>query len=75
VNGLRIAYQDRVNFVVLDYDRRDDRSLARRLGIEDHPAYAIIEASSDRVRERRWGPMPDLIMRAWVRTLAESSGG
>jgi hypothetical protein len=70
VNGLRLEYQDRVNFVVLDFDRVADRVLARRLGIDDHPAYAIVEPNSDRVDERRFGPMPDVIMRAWVHTLA-----
>ena len=75
MNGLRHEYQDRINFVVLDFDRQDDRALARRLGIDDHPAYAIVEPGSDRGRERRYGPMPDVIMRAWVRTLAATSGG
>jgi hypothetical protein len=69
VNGLRHEYQDRINFVVLDYDRRDDRALARRLGIDDHPAYAVIDRNGGEVRERRYGRMPDVIMRAWMRTL------
>ena len=73
MNGLRLEYQDRINFVVLNFDRREDRALARRLGIDDHPAYATVEPSSDRVRERRYGPMPDVIMRAWIRTLASTS--
>ena len=74
MNGLRHEYQDRINFVVLDFDRQDDRALARSLGVDDHPAYAIVEPDGEQVRERRYGPMPDVIMRAWVRTLASTSG-
>jgi hypothetical protein len=70
VNGLRHEYQDRINFVVLDFDREDDLALARRLGVGDHPAFALLEPNSAKVRERRFGPIPDVIMAAWLRTVA-----
>ena len=56
MHGLRVEYQDRLNFVVLDFDRDEDFNLAKMLGIDKHPAYALIMSDSDEVVARIFGP-------------------
>ena len=56
MHGLRVEYQDRLNFVVLDFDRDEDSNLAKLLGIAKHPAYALIMSDSDEVVARIFGP-------------------
>lgn len=64
VSGLRPQYQDRINWVVLDYDLSSDTVLAKRLGIHAHPAFAVVEPDSDRVVERFFGPQDEPALRA-----------
>lgn len=64
VSGLRPQYQDRINFVVLDYDLPSDTVLAKRLGVHAHPAFALVEPDSDRVIERFFGPQDEKQLRA-----------
>jgi thioredoxin-like negative regulator of GroEL len=64
VNGLRPEYQDRINFVVLDFDRPEDAALAKRLGVHAHPAFAVVAPDSDRVVERFYGPQQEQPLRA-----------
>jgi thioredoxin-like negative regulator of GroEL len=66
VHGLRSEYQDRVNFVILDFDDRADRGLASRLDAARHPAYAVVAPDSDEVVERRFGPQPETALREWL---------
>ena len=50
MNGLRIEYQDRVNFVILDWDKRStDRAFAGTLGLTTHPSFGAVTANSDDV--------------------------
>ena len=63
MNGLRLEYQDRINFVILDFDRRDDSALAEALGVRSHPAFAVLEPDSDEVAERFFGPVPEDFLR------------
>ena len=42
MHGLRPEYQDRINFVILDYDIDADLDLARELEIPSHPAFTIV---------------------------------
>jgi len=61
VNGLRSEYQDRVNFVILDYDERDERDFAGKMKAAQHPAYAVVPPNSppsDAVLQR-FGPQPE----------------
>jgi hypothetical protein len=75
VNGLRLEYQERINFVILDYDRRDDSALADTLGVRAHPAFAVLEPDSDSVAERFFGPVPDSFIREKIEAaLAHSEG-
>lgn len=66
VHDLRVPYQDRINFVILDYDRTDDLALARRLGIAQHPAYAVIAAGNvpSEPAQRLFGPLAAPNLRA-----------
>lgn len=60
MHGLRPEYQERVNFVILDYDRDEDLALARRLGVAFHPAYALVAPGADgQVTERLVGPQQE----------------
>jgi len=58
VHGLRIEYQDRVNFVILDFDIAGEVDLARGMSIAQHPAYGVIppDGSPDEIAERIFGP-------------------
>ena len=49
MNGLRLEFQDRVNFVILDWSIRADRTFARSLDLTYHPNYASIAPNSDEV--------------------------
>ena len=55
MHGLRAEYQDRVNFVVLDVDDRDDGRLARALGYRGTPAYLLIAPDTAEVLARVYG--------------------
>ncbi len=65
MHGLRPEYQDRINFVILDYDNDDDLRLARDLGVAQHPAYAVLppDGGPDDVSGRRFGPVPETELR------------
>tara|TARA_B100000029_G_scaffold516790_1_gene634244 strand:- start:259 stop:510 length:252 start_codon:yes stop_codon:yes gene_type:complete len=47
VHSLRIEYQDRINFVILDYMITEQRELASVMSIAGHPAFAVIGANQD----------------------------
>lgn len=64
MSGLRPQYQDRINFVVLDYDLAADAALAKKLGVHAHPAFAILEPDSDRVVTKFFGPQQEPDLRA-----------
>ena len=72
--GLRQQYQDRVNFVVLDFDRPDDLALAKRLGVGDHPAFAVVEPDSAHVTARRFGPQSESAFRQWLDAIVANDG-
>ena len=51
MNGLRIEFQDRVNFVILDWDTRAEKAFGFDLNLGYHPNFATIVANSDEVVE------------------------
>jgi hypothetical protein len=59
VHGLRAEYQDRVNFVILDYDGDEDHAFARDLELARHPAYGLVAPDSDEVVARVFGPQTE----------------
>lgn len=74
MHGLRPEYQERINFVVLDYDRAEDAALAERLGVLAHPAFAVVRPDSDEVTQRLYGPLAEANLRA-VLDAAIAGGG
>ncbi len=75
VHGLRLEYQDRINFVIWDYDSREQRSLASDLGVARHPAYAILAPDSDEVEDRAFGPLTEEALRELLDAAIARSGG
>lgn len=75
MHGLRNEYQDRINFVILNYDDAADLALARDLGIARHPAYGLLAPDSDEVVSRIFGPQPQPALRALLQTLIADHGG
>jgi len=76
-HSVRPEYQDDVNLVVLDFDRGDDAALARSLGAWAHPAWAVVAPDSNEVLERRFGPLNERALRAFLDGVrdAHASGG
>ncbi len=75
VHGLRPEYQDRVNFVILDYDLDDDLEFAKRLNAARHPAYAIVAPDSDEVAELKFGPLTQSSLRELLEGIVADFGG
>lgn len=67
---LRPEYQDRVNFVILDYDTSQDASLARDLGVWAHPGFGTIAPDSNEVINRYFGPLTEERLREILDGLA-----
>ena len=65
MNGLRLEYQSQVNFVILDFDDRDQRSLAGEMGVARHPAFATVPPNSgpDTAGNRAFGPLSESDLR------------
>ena len=58
-------YQDRVNFVILDYDIGAELDLARELELPSHPAFTIVPpngAPGDHINHI-FGPMNEVKLR------------
>ena len=74
MHGLRNEYQDQVNFVILDYDERDQRALAERLGAGSHPAYATVAPGAADVVSSFFGPTPEGKLREILDALIADHG-
>ena len=75
MNRLRLEFQDRVNFVILDWRVSDDRAFARTLELDYHPNYASIEPNSDEVTERLLLEARRGELRAMIERLLAEYGG
>lgn len=66
MHGLRNEYQDRVNFVILDFALEDELELAKWLGVGRHPAYAVVPPDSppDDADLRQFGPLTERQLRS-----------
>ncbi len=66
MHGLRPQYQDRVNFVILDYDIDDDVALAEQMTIAQHPAYGVVppDSAPGAIARRAFGPQNEKRLRA-----------
>ena len=49
MNGLRIEFQDQVNFVILDWDIPEDHAFGTGLGMTNHPNFLSIAPNSNEV--------------------------
>jgi thioredoxin-like negative regulator of GroEL len=58
VHGLREQYQDRINFVILDWDIREENDLADDLGVRHHPAFGFVSPDGEVLR-RMFGPQQE----------------
>ena len=74
MNQARLEYQDRVNFVIWDFDRDDDYELADELGVAAHPAFGALAPDSARVEERLFGPLNEARLRELLESLLSRAG-
>ena len=66
MHGLRNEYQDRVNFVILDFALEDELDLAKWMGVGRHPSYAVVPPDSppDDADLRQFGPLTERQLRS-----------
>ena len=75
MNRLRLEFQDRVNFVILDWAKPADKRLAQDLGATYHPYFATLEPNSDEIVERLVGAPRSGDLRAMIENILEEHGG
>ena len=77
MHGLRPEYQDEVNFVILDYDIKEQRALAGEMAAARHPAFVVIppNGSPEDATDRRFGPLNTKYMRELLDGLIATYGG
>ena len=65
MHGLRPQYQERINFVILDYDIDEDFDFAQEMGIAAHPAFGVIppDGAPDTIEHRAFGPLNEGALR------------
>ena len=75
MHGLRGEYQDRVNFVILDFDIKAERELATELGVGRHPAFALVAPDSAEALSTSFGPQREQALRELLDGAIASHGG
>jgi len=70
---LRPEFQDRVNFVILDFDLDEDRALASKLGVRVHPGWAAVAPDTDEVIGLKFGPLNEAALRAWLNEIIQAT--
>ena len=75
MHGLRGEYQDRVNFVILDFDISAEKELARELGVGRHPAFALVAPDSADSLTTSFGPQPEQALRELLDGAIANHGG
>lgn len=65
MHGLRPEYQDRVNFVILDYEAPEELALAQAMGAGAHPAFVLLppDGGPSAVAARAFGPLHEVALR------------
>ena len=76
MHGLRPQYQDRINFVYLDYDIADEFDLAQEMGIAAHPAFGVIppDSAPGAIEHRAFGPLNEAALRELLDAAIARSG-
>ena len=72
--GLREQYQDRINFVILDWDINDQNDLAEDLGVRRHPAFGLVSPDGEVVR-RLFGPQQEAVLIEAIDEVVASTAG
>ncbi len=72
--GLREQYQDRINFVILDWDINDQNDLAEDLGVRRHPAFGFVSPDGEVVR-RLFGPQQEAVLIEAIDEVVASTAG
>ena len=75
MHGLRAEYQDRVNFVILDFDVGAERALATQLGVGFHPSFALVAPDSAEALTTSFGPQREQTLRELLDGAVATSGG
>ena len=75
MNRLRLEFQDRVNFVILDWDIPDQKALGVDLGFDYHPNFATIAPNSDEVVQPLYAAPRPGELRAMIEDVLEEYGG
>ena len=75
MNRLRLEFQNRVNFVILDWTIRDDRDFARTMDLTYHPNYAAIAPNSNEVVKPLYAEPRPGELRTMIEELLEEYGG
>lgn len=75
MHGLREEYQDRVNFVILDFDESAQRDLARELGVGRHPSFAVVTPDASDVLRTTFGPLREVALRELLDEAIAGRGG
>ena len=76
MHGLREEYQDRINFVILDFDQSAERDLARELGVGRHPSFAVVtHPTPDDVLKTTFGPLREVALRELLDEAIAGQGG
>ena len=75
MNRLRLEFQDRVNFVILDWDLSADHKLGKDLGFTYHPNFATIAPNSNDVQERLFAAPRSGELRAMIERVLSEDGG
>ncbi len=76
MHGFRPDYQDEVNFVILDYDIKEQREFAAEMAAARHPAFTVIppNGSPDDATDRRFGPINNEHMQILLDELVATYG-
>ena len=75
MNRLRLEFQDRVNFVILDWDTPVDFRLGLDLGFRYHPNFAAIAPNSNDVEAYLYAAPRSGELREMIEELLEKYGG
>ncbi len=75
MHGLREEYQDRINFVILDFDIGAERDLARELGVGRHPSFAMVAPDAGDVLKTTFGPLREVALRELLDDAIAGQGG
>ena len=75
MNRLRLEFQDRVNFVILDWDIPAEKSVGFGLGFDYHPNFATLKPNSNEVVGKLFAAPRSGELRKMIEEVLEKHGG